>query len=298
MAMPSAVAEGLANADKVRAELYGNPEAGADGEADKATLAPVEAAEEKAKVDPEDYKERFSRYKATTDSTIHGLRTELAVERDRNQELEDRLKTLEEAVASAPAPNGAGVQLSEDELDLLDEETAAVVRKIVDAQVKPLQERQKVTDSELERERNLRVADAQEKKAQSFQSRLTDIVADALTLDKDPEFRKWLSGFDDVSGRQRLELARAAKAADDVHRVASFYQDWQAEQGRADPREEYISPDRAADAGPPGAPTGRQWTRAEIKGFYAAKREGQIAPEEAKRIEQDIFAAQREGRIR
>ena len=293
MAMPSAVTENLANADKVRAEMYGNPDAEPSEELDQ-----VEATKEKAKVDPEDYKERFSRYKATTDSTIHGLRSELSVERDRNQDLTSRVQTLEEALASNPAPtNGMGVQLSEDELELLDEETASVVAKIVAAQVKPLQDRQKITDDELERERRLRAESAAVKKSQDFQTRLTDVVGDALEIDKDPAFRQWLANIDSDSGHTRIELARAAKANDDVRRVASFYQDWLAEQGRADPREEMISPNRAADVGS-SQPTGRMWQRGEIKSFYQAKREGKIAKDEVSRIEQDIFAAQREGRIR
>ena len=290
MATPSVVTESVARAAEVRAELYGNPDEMVEETSPAAT-------EEKPRVDPEDYKERFSRYKATTDSTIHGLRNELSLERDRNGELAGRLKTLEEVIASNPAQPGTGFQLSEDELELLDEETAAVVAKIVDASVKPLKERQQFTDGELERERNLRQAEGVKKLHLDFQDRLTTRVPNALELDADPAFRKWLSQVDPDSGRVRLELARAAKQIDDVKRVATFYEDWIAEQGRADPREEMISPNRAADAGQ-GAPTGRNWSRDEIKSFYTAKRERRVTPDEVKRIEQDIFAAQREGRIR
>lgn len=299
MATPSAVQEGSARAEQIHAEVYGNPAEGDEQAAEQQAAQETQpvATEEKTKVDPEDYKERFSRYKATTDNTIHGLRTDLSAERDRNQELEERIATLEGVLASAPAPKGPGVELTEDELDLLDEETAAVVAKIVDARMKPLQERQKATDSELARDRQIRVANQEKQRQDDFKARLSEQVPDAATVDADPAFRKWLSEPDPASGRVRLELARAAKSNDDVERVASFYRTWLAEQGRADPREELISPSRAADAGQTG-PTGKVWTRAEIKGFYQAKREGQMSSDEAQRIEQDIFAAQREGRIR
>jgi hypothetical protein len=49
----------------------------------------------------------------------------------------------------------------------------------------------------------------------------------------------------------------------------------------------------------PGEPSGKQWTRKDIKQFYADKAAGKYAGREdqAKAIEADIFAAPAQGRV-
>ena len=81
----------------------------------------------------------------------------------------------------------------------------------------------------------------------------------------------------------------------DVNRVASIYNEWKAVNGTQDPRESRVAPKRSADAAP--VQTGQTYSRSDIKQFYADKATGKYSDSEAKRIEQDIFAAQTQGRI-
>ena len=100
-----------------------------------------------------------------------------------------------------------------------------------------------------------------------------------------------------------MELYHIAGNAGDANRVADLQLKWTTtNKPKAAPAsfEQKVTPDRMRGVQPPSSPqTGdRVWTGQEIKDFYQAKMKGQYTQEEASRLERDIFAAQREGRIR
>jgi hypothetical protein len=139
-------------------------------------------------------------------------------------------------------------------------------------------------------------------------------------IDRDPRWHRWLLGVDLFTGRVKQQLLDEAIAAASAPRVISFFRGFLNEEvatghlepagspQAAPPREPAISlsslaaPGRARPAGggdaslPPDKPI---YTRANIRDLYTAHRKGAYTGRDAEwnRIEADLFAAQREGRV-
>lgn len=136
-------------------------------------------------------------------------------------------------------------------------------------------------------------------------------------MDNDPAFTDWLSLPDVLSGEMRYNLLQQALNACDTRRVLAFFKGFLAEeaalapvsaapapqpapeQPRRDLRQ-YAAPGRAKSAAVNPPAEKPVYTTAQIAGFYADLRTGKYRGREAEahRLEQDIFAAQREGRVR
>lgn len=306
MAIPAQVEAQVKQADKAWNESYGDPEtdeAATEETADEKTKQdePVEQPPTE-KVDPEDYKQRFSRYKASADKTIHELRTQLASEAQSSKQLRARMSLLEQKLTEAPKADETPAwkeQLSQDDLEYLDEETLAVVAKVSGAAVAnklaAMQTQLDSLESDRRAEKDLRAEQAQHDIRADFVNRLRSAVPDVNEIDNDQRFAEWLNGVDQLSGVERRRLAEQAMHSFDVNRVASIYNEWKAVNGTQDHRESRVAPKRSADAAP--VQTGQTYSRSDIKQFYADKSLGKYSDSEAKRIEQDIFAAQTQGRI-
>ena len=121
------------------------------------------------------------------------------------------------------------------------------------------------------------------------------------SLNTDEGFLAHLSGLDPYTGRQRQELFDDAYEKLDAWRIANFFNSYQ-ESRQVNP--EPPIPSRANQVVPSGnkastPPPGKKvWTTAEVARFYDEQRRGVHNEESAARIEQDIFAAQKEGRLR
>jgi|SRR5262245_6237337 len=160
--------------------------------------------------------------------------------------------------------------------------------------------------------------------AQSDQQSVLALLASAVPnwqeLNEDAGFLEWLDQVDPFSGHQRGAMLKQAYKAHDGSRVVAFFTGYLKEHAAVTPP---AAPAPAAAAPPaapqrkleqfvaPGTPkTGaastqdgsgkRVWSRAEIGQFYADCQAGRFkgTAEQRKQIEADIFAAQREGRIR
>lgn len=141
----------------------------------------------------------------------------------------------------------------------------------------------------------------------------------------DPGFITWLEQRDDFSGEKRLNLLRHAFDTGDSERTARFFEAYLAEHtaplapAATEPQttpaapapagndrptlESLASPGRAPGTG--GGPSGavadpRIWTNGEIAAFYRDRNAGRYVgrEDEATRLEVDIIAAAREGRVR
>lgn len=143
-------------------------------------------------------------------------------------------------------------------------------------------------------------------------------------LNRDPRFLKWLSLPDIYSGQLRRNMLNSAFQAAHAPRVVAFFQGFlneEAATGHVEapvagqqqvptpaPRQAAVelmtlaAPGRPSPAGgqPPIAADKPIYTRAQIAEFYRHVREHRYAGREPEksRIEADIFAAQREGRVR
>ena len=137
-------------------------------------------------------------------------------------------------------------------------------------------------------------------------------------VNEDPGFLEWLAQVDPYAGRERGDLLQQAYKAHDGPRVVAFFNGYLKEHAAVTPPP---APKPAAAAPAPqrtleqlvapGTPkTGaastqdgsgkRVWSRQEIGQFYADVQAGRFkgTAEQKKQIEADIFAAQRENRIR
>jgi hypothetical protein len=147
-------------------------------------------------------------------------------------------------------------------------------------------------------------------------------VPDFRDIDRNPRWHRWLLGIDVYTGRVRQTLLNEAISAASAPRVISFFNGFKSEEAAtghldsAPPSSRAAAPHEAAmslsslatpgrarsatggDASLPGdKPT---YTRVQIRDNYSAHRKGAYVGREAEwsRLETDMFAAQREGRIR
>jgi hypothetical protein len=148
-------------------------------------------------------------------------------------------------------------------------------------------------------------------------------VPDYREVDRNPRWHKWLLGVDVMSGRVRQTLLNEAISAGNAPRVASFFNGFKQEEvatGHIElassqsqqvmaPRDAMIplaslaAPGRArpATGGETSLPQEKPtYTRVQIRDLYRAHQRGAFVGREADwaRQEADMFAAQREGRIR
>jgi hypothetical protein len=170
---------------------------------------------------------------------------------------------------------------------------------------------------------------------QGVDGELNRMMPNWRDVNNNSEFHAWLAQVDPFSGQVRLRLANEAYAAGDAARVLAFIQAYLREHTAVTspgiqqrptngtgtyapsngatppdgngsdrlPLEELAAPGRGGSpVGAPGATerTKRTWTGPEITAAYDAHRRGEWRdnPQGWARVEQDIFAAMREGRIR
>lgn len=162
--------------------------------------------------------------------------------------------------------------------------------------------------------------------ANSLYAELDDAVPEWRTLNNDPEFKSWAALRDVYSGMVRGKLMNGAFQAADAPRVAAFFKGYLAErkatghddnpvlhdttqQATTPPRvaavqlDTLAAPGRAKPASGADAGTAAEkpvYTRAQIARFYSDVRRGAYAGNDAEknRLEQSIFLAQNEGRVR
>jgi len=139
-------------------------------------------------------------------------------------------------------------------------------------------------------------------------------------VNRNSDFLDWLSLPDAYSGAIRHNLLKAAYAAGDASRVLAFFNGFLAEEAATSPAQaepeigitpvkrvpkiplaSLAAPGRAKTAAASGPPAEKPIiTRAQIATFYADAAAGKYRGRDDLRngLEQQIFAAQREGRIR
>lgn len=148
-----------------------------------------------------------------------------------------------------------------------------------------------------------------------FYSRLATILPNWRTVNVDKGFQDWLLHVDPMTGIQRQTYLDDAHRRLDVARVASIFKTWIAGNNRPDvtsvPAQSTPAPTPAQQLQRQVAPghnrsggnimqsQPKSFTRDEIAKYYDGLRRGEFKGKEAewKKIEEDIFAAAREGRV-
>ncbi|HLL28972.1 MAG TPA: hypothetical protein VKT73_15150 [Xanthobacteraceae bacterium] len=152
-----------------------------------------------------------------------------------------------------------------------------------------------------------------------LESTLTEHVPDWRQINVDPNFLDWLALPDTYSGDIRLSLLKSAYEANDASRVVAFFKGFLAEEAAlvpapalpdnppADPSAQpkvplnsLAAPGRAKTAASNPPAEKPVFTRAQIAQFYADVTANKYRGREKEKdsLEREIFAAQRDGRIR
>jgi hypothetical protein len=145
---------------------------------------------------------------------------------------------------------------------------------------------------------------------QMFWSELSAEVPDWREINAEQGFHNWLLEVDPLSGVARQSYLDNAQNQLDARRVAGFFKTWQSMNGGSvaqSPRsvassqlEKQISPGRGrTSASSMTANEAKAYNRTDVAKFFDDVRKGLYKgrEQERDRIERDIFAAQREGRI-
>jgi hypothetical protein len=295
MTQPESVKRQIEEAQQAYQAAYMAPQADPPPEPEKPPEPIPDAAGQ-----VHDWKLRFTNYKASADREIASLRQAVA---GLQQQLSSAVESLNAAKAERERAQARVVPeelLSEQERDLLGDENLAVVAKVADAKAQAkvsalegeIQQLKEALSFYSGREMQRDHLNAE----QDLRQRMARAYPDWEKFDNDDRFKSWMHEPDPLTGRRRIELFQAARQASDVGRLAAFYREYGETVGR-DPRAEMLQP--PSRPGKEAPPQGKRiWSNDLIGKFYRDKAAGVFKPEEAAALQQDIFDAQREGRIR
>lgn len=216
----------------------------------------------------------------------------------RIRELTEQLATANakiEEMKTAPAaqPQNSGVK--PEEVEQYGKDFIDMVERVARSQ-RPAVDEKLVEKVEQASERTLKLSREQ------FFAALTGQAPNWEKLNTDEGFLAYLAGMDPFTGRVRQELFDEAYAQLDSWRVANFFNNYadslpkSTEPPRPSLADQVVPSGNRASAPPAGKKT---WTTKEVARFYDDARRGTVyTQDEVARIEKDIFAAQREGRLR
>ena len=122
-------------------------------------------------------------------------------------------------------------------------------------------------------------------------------VPDWRVVNEDNVFIEWLSNQDGYSENTRQQSLNKAYSDLDVDRVARFFNDYRAPAVQSTNNlVKQVAPGKGAASAPPVSQK-RIWSKSEITKFYSDQIKGKYSEKEVKKLEKDIFLAQKEGRI-
>ncbi len=131
-----------------------------------------------------------------------------------------------------------------------------------------------------------------------FETQLAAAVSNWKAVDGDPKFIEWLQ-----SNATRMKVFSEAARSQDVDGVAYFYKEYpgaqKTEKQAVDPRlAKQVAPGKSKAVAPAAANPAEKktWTRSEIAQFYADGKK-RFSQEDYVKLERDLFAAQKEGRV-
>lgn len=310
MALPKAVEEQMRRSEELHRQTYGNTEqpqgnttpqpAPAPSVEPKSETPPVEPqkpAEAPAKapdvpnVQPDDEATFKRRYEVLEGKYRAEIPRMAATIRD----LTAKLSAAEAKITSVSTP--APSKVRPEEVEEYGEKFIDVVKRAA-SEVVPDNLGQMQQDVDRLRE------DTQKLARERFFEGLNREAPHWQRLNEDEGFLTWLSGVDPLTGRTRQELFKEAEVALDSWRIANFFNSYgsagvqepaQQRTPEPDPMEQMVEPPTSRVSSPP--PGKRVWRVADIQDFYTGVKNRQYTMEDVARIEADIFAAQREGRI-
>lgn len=292
----------------------------ADGGTIVAPAAPPAPATPAAPAAPTvDWEQRYRTLQGKYDSEIPRLTGQVESLQQIISGMQERRPEPTPAPAAPPAQENTTVVVPQEDVETYGEELVSASRRWARAEVA-----KEIADLRNE------ITQLRGAQQQTAQMTTQEHVLNALDNDpsltgkwrqvnEDPQFIAWLNQVDPFTGQQRKVLLRDAFSRGDVNRTGAFFKAYLAEHtavtqdpppappippepGAGRPSlEDLAAPGRASGPAPAGAPAEKRiWSNQDISAFYRDVRRGVYEGREAEklRLEQDIFAATTEGRIR
>jgi len=327
MALPQQIKRQTEAVEKLYAELNTAPaEDAADTPVEEAAVAEATPDGDDAAPAPQpteqvvdtDDEETFEKKFRTLQGKYTAEVPRLHAER---RELTNRVQQLEQLIASMnaePAKQQTPAQ------KLLTEQDMEDYGDSIDVMRKVFREEMASKDSEIDELRSLvrqlqgtvvpQVHQLSQSHAvsneQRFWSDLQASVPDWQDINADQDFQTWLLETDPLTGIPRQTYLDDAQRHFDARRVANFFSAWKGMTGASNARttpaaqasselERQITPGKGRSGGTKTQGEPKSYTNDDIRKFFSDVQKGRYKGKEAERdrIERDIFAAQREGRI-
>lgn len=335
MALPAQVQKQSEAVNKLYEELNGKPEeAGVDNaEAAEETVgvdtadtadsdggqAPAPRQEEQSaagdKDEEETYEQRWRSLQGMYNAEVPRLHAERRELTNRVQQLEQLLASMTakpSEQAETPAEKLITEQDIEDYGDSIDvmrrvfrEEAGALKQE--NAQLRQMLQQMQANVVPKVQQLSQRQAVSSE---QAFWAELQTAVPDWQDINTSREFQSWLLEVDPLTGVPRQTYLEDAQRNLDARRVVNFFAAWKGQAGVPNARstrtaqsaselEKQVAPGRGRSGGNKTAGEPKTYTQEDIKRFFTDVQKGKYKGKETERdrIERDIFAAQREGRI-
>lgn len=280
-----------------------------------------EVTDQPATILKEDYDKLEQRYRTLQGmhtADVSRFRTELEASRNDIQELKKQLATKEQPkkVERTPVKYVTDADESEygDTLDMVRraarEEAENLFAKQEDAYLEEIANLKsqlgQIQNTVVPRVEDLSRGQEDAVKVQ-FWTTMDTQVPNWRVINQDEGFRAWLLAEDPLTGATRQQYLTHAHNQYNAQRVIGFFKEWERIAGgqtpapKKDPQAELAKLQTPGPSRGGNAPSNekKKWTREEIRKFYQDKTMGVYAskPDEAKKMEADIIAAGREGRI-
>lgn len=298
--VPKSVQAQAERAEAMRSERYDPKESAPVEPAPQSTDDPKQS--EKAKPDEETrdaayWQHRFEVLQGKYNTEVR----ELPVLRQRNADLEKRLEQAEQSQAQ-PSQDVQSALMKGLPEGVIDEYGPDLIQTI--ATIVSNAKGSQGDSDELQRLRDQverLTQDKAEDTEANFWADLNKRAPNWRELQSSEAGQQWLMAFDQNTGRKRNDVLTEAAQNFHTQTVIRMFEEMKSvvDGAKRQPPPESIQPEttRSTTQTPTG---GKTYKSAEIKQFYHDRSQGLYAGKEdrADAIEQDIFAAQREGRIR
>lgn len=261
----------------------------------------------------ETYEQRWRTLQGMYNAEVPRLHTQ-------NRELMTRVNELEKLLANLSAPVSSSAPTVEKLITAKDEadygESLDVMRRVSREEASAYQSR---IDQLEQLVRNMqasvlpKVEQISHRQLQSaeqmFWSDLTSYAPEWQSINNNPDFQSWLLEPDPLSGLTRQTYLEDAQRNLDARRVANFFTSWSGNSGQSVAQtsrkasvsqlEKQVSPGKGKPTGAAPVANVSTYTPENIRTFFDDVRAGRYKGRESERdrIERDIFAAQRDGRI-
>lgn len=235
----------------------------------------------------EKWKHKYNVLQGKYNAEVPRLQQEVKKLQEENAYLLTKLELLEKVVEETKAqPEKKVEDLQEDEdtdIKTLKEDFPEIYRAVKKIMSKTVPQEVKTITEEMKQQ-----------KTANFFTTLKTLVPNWEELNVDEGFLRWLKEVDLFTGKTRHELLLDAYSKFDVNRVASFFKAYS--DGLPINRQQaHVAPQSRSISTP--ATNKKILRQSQIEDFYRKKALGKISSADAKRFEQEIISAMKEGRI-